>query len=295
MIFKDHLKTETRFFDKLEEIGFLRPKTKKLNHKEFENIKTILFGTNVIPKPVPVPSGEELLKNLTKEQKTIAQYDGKEMLIKGVAGSGKTYTLIANAIIKSKTDSSILFITFNKALNKKIQSDWEKYFSDDNDKGGNVKIINFHRWAWKPYFNLIKGSGDALKDDYKRRIFIGKAIDKIKGTKRIKRFDNKQRENLDFLLDEFDFIKGKYILSFEEYIGADRSGRGEKRLNNKDKEFIFELLGKYEEIKEEEDLFEFVDFGFNLIEKSEELKKYDYVYVDEAQDLHQVELQLLRK
>ena len=41
--------------------------------------------------------------------------------------------------------------------------------------------------------------------------------------------------------------------------------------------------------------FEFVDFGFELFPRAEEITHYDYVYIDEAQDLNQVELQLLRK
>lgn len=40
--------------------------------------------------------------NYTIEQQAIANYEGDELLVRGVAGSGKTLSLLANAIKKMK-------------------------------------------------------------------------------------------------------------------------------------------------------------------------------------------------
>ncbi|MDR3062543.1 MAG: UvrD-helicase domain-containing protein [Methanobrevibacter sp.] len=294
IIFRNDLENENVFFDKLNKIHYKRPNNQILTYNDFKNFKKIFFGTKEIERDSPVPPEEEMLKNLTKEQKQIVHYDEDEMLIKGVAGSGKTHVLIANALLKSKTKFSILFITFNKALNNKIESDLKKYFekSGENKK---FKVSTFHSWAWNHYFNLVNAHGKALINEDKKRKILWNAILRIPGTKRIKRFNNQQKDNLNFILDEFDFIKGKNIFELERYAGADRTGRGEKRLTEDDKKFILSILEKYEEIKFEEDVYDFIDLGVELIKKSEEIEKYDYVYVDEAQDLHQVELQLLKK
>jgi superfamily I DNA/RNA helicase len=293
IIFKDDLKNEALFFDKIKKIPFKRPKVMKLTYNEFKNIKTMLFGDSA-PKHKEIPSEEKLLKNLTKEQKAIAEYNEKEMLIKGVAGSGKTYALLANALDKYEKEATILFITFNKVLERKIKNDWIMH-STGNNRKNEVSIVNFHEWAHEYYFNLI-GTEKPIKDENLKRKYIWNALKITARKKRVERLISQKKDNLNFIGEEFDFIKAKYLLSLKEYLKTDRTGRGgEKRLNDKDKEFIYSAFENFEKIKLEKDSCEFIDFAFKLIDHAEKLKKYDYVYVDEAQDLHQVELQLLRK
>ena len=40
----------------------------------------------------------------TAEQQSIANYEGDELLVRGVAGSGKTISLLANAIKKNDNE-----------------------------------------------------------------------------------------------------------------------------------------------------------------------------------------------
>lgn len=101
-----------------------------------------------------------------------------------------------------------------------------------------------------------------------------------------------------FLGEEFDFIKGKNLRCLAEYSNVERTGRGNKvrvMPNSVDREVIYKIYEEFEEAKIRSNKFEFIDFGFKLYPRIEQVTHYDYVYIDEAQDLNQVELQLLRK
>ena len=228
--------------------------------------------------------------NYTTEQYAIVNYAEDELLVRGVAGSGKTLSLLANAIKKGRESTSILFITFNKALNQKIESMVRNY------KRNNIEIKNFHSWAYGEVSRIFDRPNKPLMDNDKKKI-IKDAVHSV-GRNCNNRFINESEENLSFLSEEFNFIKGKNLRSLSDYMGVERIGRGSKvRLTPKsiDREVIYKIYEEFEEKKKNAYKFEFIDFGFNLYPRVEKVSHYDYVYIDEAQDLNQVELQLLRK
>lgn len=228
--------------------------------------------------------------NYTMEQQAIANYEGDELLVRGVAGSGKTLSLLANAIKKNEENSSLLFITFNKALNQKIED------ICGNISRNNIEIKNFHSWAYREITKIYGRPNTTLWDSDKKKL-IKRAIQNVERGYN-NRFINYTDENLSFLAEEFNFIKGKNLRCLSDYSIVERVGRGSKiRVypNSIDREVIYKIYQEFEVLKENECKFEFVDFGFKLYLKKEEVTNYDYVYIDEAQDLNQVELQLLRK
>lgn len=228
--------------------------------------------------------------NYTSEQQEIADYREDELLVRGVAGSGKTISLLANAIGKNKENSSLLFITFNKALNQKIENLW------GNNSKYNIEIKNFHSWAYAQITKIYGRPNKPLWDNDKKNI-IELAIRNV-GRSYNNRFINYSDENVTFLSEEFNFIKGKNIRLLSDYSNVERIGRGTKvRLNPNsiDREVVYRIYEEFEREKKNVDKFEFIDFGFKLYPRAEDVTYYDYVYIDEAQDLNQVELQLLRK
>lgn len=226
----------------------------------------------------------------TAEQQSIANYEGDELLVRGVAGSGKTISLLANAIKKNDNESTILFITFNKALNQKIESLW------GNNSKLYIEIKNFHSWAYGQVEKIFGRPNRPLWDKEKKNL-IKLSVQTV-GRNYSNRFIDYNDENLEFLAEEFNFIKGKNLRSQSEYSIVERIGRGTKvRIAPKstDRDIIYKIYEEFEENKKNQNKFEFVDFGFNLCTRIDDVTHYDYVYIDEAQDLNQVELQLLRK
>lgn len=250
-----------------------------------------------------VPHEIYFLNNLTEEQESIANYDKDELLVRGVAGSGKTLSLLKNALNKSTNNqNSILFITFNKSLRNKLHSLWDKE-KKENNSYGKIEVRNFHSFAYEywPYKYPYKYQDKKLemfKYDNEKKLFLRKVLSNLtKSDSKLRRsrLRNYSNENLIFLGEEFDFIKGKNIRSIDEYKKTKRIGRGIKKLNNEDREVVYSIFEKFEEFKREELKFEFIDFAYQIFPDADFLKQYDYVYIDEAQDLNQVEIHLLRK
>lgn len=226
----------------------------------------------------------------TSEQQAIAKYAEDELLVRGVAGSGKTLSILANAINKSGENASILFITFNKALNQKIEEMWGSHSNH------NIIIKNFHSWAYAEVTKIYGRPNKVLWDNEKERL-IRNAVTTV-----ARSYDNRflttSESNITFLVDEFNFIKGKNIRSVEQYNSIERIGRGTKvqlNPNTVDREIVYKIYLEFENEKQRMDKYEFIDFGFQLYSKVDLVTSYDYVYIDEAQDLNQVELQLLRR
>src|SRR5699024_11176918 len=111
------------------------------------------------------------------------------------------------------------------------------------------------------------------------------------------RFFNNRNKYKGFINEEISWIKGRGIQNFEEYKKASRRGRGsEVRVTKEDREIIYEIFKGYNQ--EKDYILDYDDIGFDLYKRIDEIKnddKYDYVFVDEAQDLQQVQLFILRK
>lgn len=110
--------------------------------------------------------------NYTSEQQAIANYREDELLVRGIAGSGKTLSLLANAIKRAEESSSLLFITFNKPLNQKIESMW------GNNSKYKIEIKNFHSWAYGEISKVYGRPNKPLWDNDKKNL-IKTAIENI--------------------------------------------------------------------------------------------------------------------
>src|SRR5699024_2332139 len=107
-------------------------------------------------------------QTLTKAQAEIVDYKGDELLVRGIAGSGKTLVMLRKAKLTAEKypNQKIAVFTYGKTLtnasNMLMQSSDLK----------NLQISTFHSWAMKTYrkaagkrrLHMIRKNNDFLGD-----------------------------------------------------------------------------------------------------------------------------------
>ncbi|MBE2916486.1 UvrD-helicase domain-containing protein [Anoxybacillus flavithermus] len=227
---------------------------------------------------------------LTPTQEEIVNFKGSELLIRGIAGSGKTTVLLRKArkIIESESDTTVALFTFNRTLAKYAQELAETLNSD------RIKVYTFHQWA-----------GIVLeKMDLKRPVLTSKMQDDffVQAVANMRARSNhryfKDNSYISFLKEEVSWIKGKGLVQLEQYEKADRTGRGSKvRVTKSDRKRIFDLFQEYQSILDAKGKMDFDDFAVTIYQNIDlfpESLRIDHVLIDEAQDLDQMQLQVLR-
>ncbi|HFK1440225.1 ATP-dependent helicase [Bacillus thuringiensis] len=229
---------------------------------------------------------------LTDKQKEVVNYDGDELLIKGIAGSGKTTVLLNKAKKMIKKDPSIRIglFTYNKTL-----SQYAKIIAEQIGPR-NLFVYTFHGWA-----------AGALRDvTKKRKLFVTNTKDQkdfLKNAVEIVRQDSTHRfvteeKFREFLAEEISWVKGKGIKNLTEYQDVSRTGRGSSvRVTKPDRKIMYRIFEEYERVKRNSGKIDYDDFALTLLENKEKIRdtyKFDQVMIDEGQDLQQVQLMLLR-
>lgn len=259
---------------------------------------------------------------LNLEQKKLVNLKPNgHILVKGVAGSGKTTVAVKRLPFLAKNycyehDDKVLLLTYNKTLinyikhlyNKSKEEDEEQltfdsFIGDFSDKiviSTLDKIIYEYFNQWKQQFrkniNLITNNN--LKFNY-----LSQAISEVK-----KQYPNVKlidQQYINFLLDEIEWIKACNYNELSEYQNVDRLGRtskqnieGPQRIlkNSKTREAIFELMQVYNRKLMENNLIDFKDMALLVRDYLNSLKsfeKYTHIIVDESQDLTRVQLEIV--
>lgn len=246
---------------------------------------------------------------LTEDQKKILKIPSfNPILIKGVAGSGKTTIALyrANHLMQTEShlfnNANVVIFTFNKTLVNYIEDIKSKitgYYDHkseemiENNKGLKVKVINFHKWA----YGFMLDNGESRCNNTVK----GKEQENYIKTA-IKKHDNLSiaKKEFDFIMSEMAWIKGKLIKTKDEYLNTKRIGRGSSdRLSSSQKEELWMMFEEYNNILKAMDAIDFNDYAticLDIIEKNRYFKPpYTHVVIDEAQDLTKAELLTLRK
>jgi superfamily I DNA/RNA helicase len=233
---------------------------------------------------------ENLEMQLTKEQQDIVDSNGSELLIRGIAGSGKTLVLLKKAkqtALKYPNEKVAIF-TFAGALSNSTNLLIKKY------NLANLEVKTFHSWAMSNYYHVMRKKFYLTKDAQQEG-FLKSAIENVAIKKKHRFVDT--LDFYEFLKDEIQWIKGKGIVTLDDYLEVNRRGRGTNtRVTMSDRDVIYQVFKSY--TKEKDYLMDFDDFAVvlmqNLNKFSDEIK-YDHVFVDEAQDLQQIQLQVLKE
>jgi superfamily I DNA/RNA helicase len=217
------------------------------------------------------------------------------LLIKGIPGSGKTTILLERAryLKEKKNEKKVVLLAYNRSLTSYLKQLTDKHGI------GNVEVDTFHSWG----LNILRSI------NFPRTYIIDtdEKYDKIRYAKNIINKQNKETINLptfdkernlvNFLIEEFEWMKSNNILSEIRYFDTQRLGRGtEARVTKKHKKWIYQIFEKYNELLASRRQIDFHDVAIILYEKINKVPEEllpNHILIDEAQDLTAMQLQVL--
>ncbi|ENH97580.1 LexA repressor [Gracilibacillus halophilus YIM-C55.5] len=254
---------------------------------------------------------------LNVEQRKIVELEPNgHMLIKGVAGSGKTTVAIRRISFLQmhycmEDDDNILLVTFNKTLLNYIHYQYKKL--EDEEKGdieawlsgdSDVVIKTIDKLMFSYFMRYLK------RHQLKRQIAdqqtlyktIQQAIMQLKEEYAdIKILSPKYSS---FLLDEIAWIKSCGIPDEVSYQQIDRIGRStggrntpqKLTKNSKTRQAIYQLKERYDELLEAKGLVDFKTMNLLALQQAQEVDQssYTHIIIDESQDLTKVQLHFLK-
>lgn len=257
-----------------------------------------------------------------EQRRIIENKPNGHVLVKGVAGSGKTTVAVHKIpfLLKDYTyekDDKILVITYNKSLINYIKYIYEEiernkeneqltlgiYESGDKDK---LYIETIDNMMFKYFTSYIKE--EKLE---KLRVATEKQINKamVEAINVVKQEYEKvnvlDRKNLTFIIEEIRWMKSCNYTDIEEYQTIDRIGRisnnnvestHKLRKNSKIRKAIFEVMIQYNDNLKKEKLVDLQDVALMALKqaKKEVGEKYTHIIVDETQDLTRVQLEFIK-
>ena len=254
--------------------------------------------------------------NLSPEQISIIEHDTEQLLIEGYAGTGKSLTLLyklINVLIQQE-NKRVLYVTFNNTLieDTRKRLNESKEFLENKDKHF-LRIATFHEIATEVLkenkiieFGVTKLTADKV-NEYRDKAF--RRVAAI--SSRYREFDKKEYKFLEreehlfkthddnFILDEIIWIKAMGLIQRKRYLEIERTGRSKSiRLTRVQRRTIFKIYEEYQ--KELNDKYykhlDLEDYALKIIENNSILnqnKKFDYVFVDEVQDLDPMQIYAL--
>ena len=231
---------------------------------------------------------------LTDAQKEIVNCDQLgTLIVKGTAGSGKSlvglhrinyfFNRKNTSLFSEEKECKILVVAFNKVMIYQLQHSFEE-IRDRDVKMRDVKFTNIDK---------IMGSAcskAALEKNYE--LVFGDFETKLA----INLFNTQRNKNSnEFILDEFIWIRNNLINTKKEYLEIVRLGRGKRRLNKEDREYIWGLLKKYRERMLSQNKIDYLDACILALKKNNfsNFLDYNHIIVDEAQDLSKLKLMFI--
>lgn len=248
--------------------------------------------------------------DLTPEQLACVEFDRHQhLLIKGPPGSGKTWVLLFRAHeFASQPSARIQFITYNRSLTRLVAE-----MSREITGEGTLRLDmrTFHSWCGKKLRALAirrtVGTAEQLRQTLEQSLELVRARD-YASTSKVR--DNPTR----WWMDELAWIKGavlpggRTILQWEDYAGASRKGRG-SALQESARRIVWDAFQVYEALLQRSGIVDWDDLGRAILDHYwsrsgaadcrallvPDRDQVDHLLVDEAQDLHLLQLLLLRK
>jgi len=249
---------------------------------------------------------------LNMEQlKLIQSKQTGHMLVRGVAGCGKTTVAVhraeylLNHYCLDEKDK-ILLVTFNRTLKRylkhlyeKVNLDGDSYglFSADNTKL-EIKTVDS---IINTYFRRLNKPGLQYPSGYQEQDILKRCTVEVR--KQFPDVDILDPSNLNFLRNEIDWIKSCNYMELSEYQSVDRRGLGSSKAegpqrllkNSTTREAIYRLMQAQDKALKANG---FVDWkgaalAVHAYLKANPQPQYTHILVDESQDLTRVQLEIL--
>ncbi|RQN11206.1 DUF2075 domain-containing protein [Clostridium butyricum] len=257
--------------------------------------------------------------DLSPEQINIIEQDEDQLLIEGYAGTGKSLTLLykfINVLVREE-NKKVLFVTYNSTLiedTKKRLNGCKEYL--ENKDRHTAHVMTFHEMAT----NILKqikaiehGVGrlsiDKIKkheDDALLRIAAILAKYTEKKSSIYKNIPSDERlystHNMKFVTEEIAWIKAMGFVQLDKYISTERTGRSKSiRLTRNQRKTIFKIYMDYQKELESHkygERLDLEDYALKILHNNHLISddiKYDYIFVDEVQDLDPMQIMALCK
>lgn len=224
----------------------------------------------------------------TEKQIEAIKASSSHILVRGIPGSGKTVVLVEKikGILETTPQAKILFITYNHTLKAYIDAQLKDISYGVNQ----FTLSTYHTWAKTALGNVI----ELGKNDFKY-------IDNI-FSKTYREFPSKSRYFTDtsyekYLKEEWIWLKGKGITMEKEYLDITRAGRGVSIAKPQRKE-IYEFFEQVDTTVILRNLVPLYSYGMLVMKHADKIQKYygyTHIFIDEAQDLTQAEVNSLSK
>lgn len=255
---------------------------------------------------------------LNVEQRRIVELEpAGPMLVKGVAGSGKTTVAIRRInFLKDhychEEDDRILLVTYNKTLLHYIKHQYgrmadakqleaTRFFSSDAEVGiATIDSLMFKEF--KRYEKRIGKNFEIATHEQVNKTMILAIHEVKKSYADVKVLTPK---NSKFLLDEVEWIQSCSIADVEAYQSADRIGRAsgdggtpQKLMKNSQlRAAIFDVALRFKELLGKSGLVTFKQMNSLALEEVRRgsTNRYTHIIIDESQDLTRVQLEFLNE
>lgn len=163
-------------------------------------------------------------------------------VVKGIAGGGKTTMAIYRALFLSDSTlphgGNTIVLTYNRSLANNIEAALKLF------PHAHVQVSTYHA--------LVKqglrqnGHDESPCPDKLRKEFIAQAVQNVQDTSEpVPLF----KRELDFFVDEIDWMVRMGICSLEDYVEAERIGRKGHTLLRKDRPLMYKILEQYNEVR----------------------------------------------
>lgn len=253
---------------------------------------------------------------LSPEQIRVVDLMDTQLMINGSAGSGKSITLLYKMIrtmVQEVEPQRILYLSYNQSLveDTRKRAKCSKQFLAHRERH-KVDINTFHGMASNllslmrirnQYINMRYERIEEANDDAIRRITsaMHPYIDKTSSEYAL--LEPRERlyktHTAKFIRDEVFWLKANGFITEGDYLEATRAGRGTiPRLEKMQRSTIFKIYQQYQE-----DLkykyggqMDLEDYALELLKVSSRIPeqyKYDYIYIDEVQDLQPMQIKAL--
>lgn len=239
---------------------------------------------------------KRLLLNLTDEQLTLVHVSASgPILIKGVAGSGKTTIGLYRAhylaeIIEERLrmfneKPSVLVLTYTSTLATALRQLYQELYGD---LSSNITVDTFSHWMMqqlrlkRTYTITSRDQRISLVRQARQVVAEMFPDDGVVATR-----------PPNFLLDEIDeVIHARGLESLQEYQIVNRVGRGIGLDREHHRPILWQIYELYKQSLDEQNLVDFAALPHLVMGTCNPLPKYDVVVIDEAQDLPPVYLRL---
>ncbi|WP_018758489.1 UvrD-helicase domain-containing protein [Paenibacillus terrigena] len=260
---------------------------------------------------------DKILHNvtLTQKQVEIVLSKSKHMLIRGAAGSGKSLALLSRMVGRmiEEDKGRYLYVSYNNKLvqdmsHRSKRSPYYKEMDAKHEKYDNIHFFTFHDLVKRvlndagitiPRFETTPQELRRRNDMMIRQMHrVLQCLDSEEFRDLPPIHKIKKEQNVDFLRDEFLWMKANNYITEERYTdrNLERTGRGNlPSISREQRRTIFRLFEKYREdqVHAFHNRLDAEDYALKLIELIDQIPsslKYDHVFIDEAQDLQPMQL-----